>query len=309
MMKLILAVLVFLFSSYCTTFAQERADSNLGEEIERWASLDDEAIDQVTKRNLVRIAWAIHAYLEDNEGALPPAAVPNDDIKAEKRLSGFVLLLPYIGVKPSYLDEEDEKWKKWRSDPAETKKLFDSIDLSKAWDDPANEEAAKTAASCFVVPQGGEYRNEAGYGLSHFAMVRGGVREDGTGLDNGPFPLKADSPLFIKDIKDGTINTLSVGQIHEELGPWIAAGGSTARHVIHPEVEAADGLVGFGSPHRGGGYFSNCDSFVYFFDFAAVSPDLMYGLSGRNDQIGVPRDRSEFNFESALQWKNSKEEK
>ena len=123
---------------------------------EQWNGLNDEQIDEISLRHLKAVAYAVHAYWE-KKGTFPPATVPNANLPANKRLSGFVLLLPYLGVRPSWLPENDEGWEKRHADNAAAQKLFDKIDLKKAWDDPVNAAAAKTIVQEFVVPGGAPF--------------------------------------------------------------------------------------------------------------------------------------------------------
>ena len=209
----------------------------------QWDGLNDEQIDEISLRHLKAVVYAMHAYLEKN-GTFPLATVPNPKLPIEKRLSGFVLLLPYLGVRRSWLPENDEGWQKWHADNAAAKQLFDKIDLKKAWDDPVNATAAKTILLEFVVPGGAQLRDKRGYAISHFAFVRGS-----DGNDNGAFPLEPAKGLTIKDFPDGTSVTLAIGQIRNTLVPWIAAGTSTARFVYHPADKS--GKPSFGGPYVG----------------------------------------------------------
>ncbi len=61
---------------------------------DEWRTLNDAEKDRITKRHLHALIFAVHCYADANEGLLPPAAVPNPDLPADKRLSGLVLLLP-----------------------------------------------------------------------------------------------------------------------------------------------------------------------------------------------------------------------
>ncbi len=108
--------------------------------------------DLATQRHLRAIAQAIHAYADANGGNLPPATIPNPNLPPEKRLSGFVAILPYLGIRPSFIDANDAEWNAWHADNAQAKALYSKIDLTKAWDDPANAEAARTIVPAFLSP-------------------------------------------------------------------------------------------------------------------------------------------------------------
>ena len=77
--------------------------------------------------NLKQIALALHNY-EQAHKALPPAYTV--DAKGRPLHSWRTLILPYLEQEP----------------------LYQTIDLSKPWNDPANAKALETAASRFSLP-------------------------------------------------------------------------------------------------------------------------------------------------------------
>ncbi len=254
--------------------------------------------DAQTKRNLHAIAYAIHAYVDEHNGELPPAEIPNVNLSPERRLSGLVLLLPYLGVRPSYLPEDDPDWKAWHADNQRARAIYASIDLTKAWDDPANAEASKTIVPEFLSPSVKVTRDDRGRAVSHFALVRGSL-----GRDNGMFPLGTQTKISIPEVRDGTVNTIAVGQINSQLGPWIAAGASTARFVNHPST--AQNTPGFGSEHKGAAYFAFGDSSTYFLDMQATDQRILHAIAGRDDMILVARTQIQ-THSSAVEWSKHK---
>ncbi len=240
--------------------------------VAEWKQLDATQRDMLTKSNLNALVKAVHQYVDDHNGMLPPAAVPNPNLSMEKRLSGFVLLLPYLNEK----------------------QLYDSIDLTKAWDDPANAKAAKAIVATFLSPEEDVFFDSSGFAVSHFAFVRGS-----RGRDNGMFPLVDQAQLAIPDINDGTSATLAAGQIHSDFGPWLAAGPSTARFFNPPGVKAQ--TPGFGSKHAGAAYVANGDSYTYFWDMSASKLDAAYAIAGRDDSILF--DSNDLaRYDSATEW-------
>lgn len=276
------------------------AEENTAAELatKEWKGLADEQVDAITIRNLRAIIYAMHAYVEDHKGELPPSAVPNPDLPAGKRLSGFVLLLPYMGIRPSYLAEDNEAWKEWHADNGAARRLFSKIDLKKAWDDPANAEASKTIVLEFLTPGEAPIRDSRGLAVSHFAFVRGSGS-----LDNGMFPRTGKTELSIPDIVDGTIQTLAVGQVFATPGPWIAEGASTTRFLEHPSIQQKDG--GFGSSHPGAAYFAVGDGSIFFLDMSASKPAALHEFAGRADGKMVSIDDIS-HFPTATQWKKAR---
>ncbi len=259
--------------------ATSNSDSSVASLAAKWKQLSAAQRDQLTQNNLKAIMGAVHKYVDDHQGMLPPAAVPNDRLPPEKRLSGFVLLLPYLNAKP----------------------IYDQIDLTKAWDDPANAKAAKSIVPEFLCPDESVMVDASGRAVSHFAFVRGSKQRD-----NGMFPLTGNSALAITDINDGTSATLAAGQIHSDFGPWIAAGASTARFINPPSERAK--TPGFGSQHNGAAYFANGDGLIYFWDIGACRPDLVHAIAGRDDGILFDSDTAFLRFTTASEWLQAKKD-
>lgn len=279
---------------------EELPQPNTAESSEMWGTLSEADRNAINKRHVRAIVLAVHAYIDANQGFLPPAAVPNPQLPPEKRLSGLVLLLPYLGVRPSYIAEDDPAWNEWHADHQAAQEIYKRIDLTKAWDDPANAQAAKMIVTEFLSPDGAAVRDRQGRAVTHFAFVRGS-----RGRDNGMFPLNTDIRLAIPDVMDGTINTLAIGQTHADPGPWIAAGPSTARFIDHPSVRQPG--AGFGSRHAGAAWFANGDGATYFWDMASSDPQTLHNIAGRADQ--KPVDRSQLSqFQSSLEWKMAQSE-
>ncbi|WP_010583822.1 sigma-70 family RNA polymerase sigma factor [Schlesneria paludicola] len=260
-----------------------------------WAGLDEAEIDEISLRHLRAVIFAVHAYL-DAKKTFPPASVPNPKLAAEKRLSGLVLLLPYLGVRPSFLPEDHPAWQKWHADNDAARKLFNQIDLGKSWDDPANAVAAKTLVTEFVLPSGAPLRNQKGYAMSHIAFVRGTADSD-----NGAFPLNPSKPLKISDFPDGTSATLALGQIQEKLGPWIAAGPSTARFLIHPSANSKSPT--FGSQFPGCAYVASCDGSCYFLDLKRTDKRIVRFMAERADGEVYNPSSDVFRYSTASEWK------
>ncbi|MGI9515896.1 MAG: hypothetical protein ACR2NP_02520 [Pirellulaceae bacterium] len=237
-----------------------------------WGDLETERADQITTRNMHGVVRAIHKYIEAN-GTFPPAQVANDELPADKRLSGLVLLLPYLGEATRLHDGDEGPAIFDPAFAAKAKELYESIDLTKAWDDPVNLEAARTLVPAFLIPGATAIRDENGLAVSHVGFVLGAAGE-GTGVFFG-------APRSIADITDGTVQTLAIGQIHEQPGPWIAAGSSTARFVFHPDSETGEPT--FSGEDTAGCFFANCDSSSYFRAFSEIDSETLAALAAYAD--------------------------
>ncbi len=262
---------------------------------EKWSNLAPVQVEMITRRHLNGLMRAAHGY-HDEHGTLPPAAVPNPNLSPEKRLSGLVLLLPYF---------DQESWfetgrKSFEHDQiVKAKAIYDSIDMTKAWDDPVNMEAGKTLVPAFLAPGSGQFLDKNGYAVSNFALVRG---FDGT--DDGIF---TDTLIKLSDVTDGTSATLAIGQINSNLGPWIAAGLSTSRHMYHPSHGKNPS---FGSPFRGAGFFALCDSSTHLLDLERTTLKGLQAISTRSGEELVPADefhRFSTGYRSIAEWKKISE--
>ncbi|WP_165247309.1 DUF1559 family PulG-like putative transporter [Paludisphaera soli] len=133
--------------------------------------------------NLKQIARAILAY-QDEHQALPPAYTVGPD--GRPLHSWRTLILPYL----------------------QQGSLYDSIDLSKPWDDPVNARAGETALAVFQCPSGSQALPNA---TTYLASV---------GVESALAPDRARPP---SEITDGLASTLLVIEAGEENAvPWMA---------------------------------------------------------------------------------------
>ena len=272
-----LIVLLAVFGQYATPIVAQQQNGDTPDATDTPAYTPAE---RETRQKLKAIVYAIHVYADKHNRELPPAIIPNADLPVDKRLSGFVLLLPYFAEKPSYLEEA--YWDNVRIPQKEAElaaELFKSMDLKKAWDDPANLKAAKTAINVLQLPGTKTKKTKEGNFVSHLAFVRGfGRKEDGA------FPNKGKIKIFDAKgegdwIADGTVNTLAIGQIFEQTGAWTAAGDPTSRHLFHPSAEAK---TNFGSKEGQAAYFANCDGSLLLVDIARSTPIGLRALTTRS---------------------------
>jgi prepilin-type processing-associated H-X9-DG protein len=134
------------------------------------------------KNNIKQIGLALHNY-HDHYGTFPPAYTVDS---SGKRLHSWrTLILPY-------LDQGE---------------LFKKIDLAKAWDDPANAEAAKTPLYMYHCPSVPGPNNHTSY-----VVV--------VGADTC-FPGAVSKS--IPEITDGTSNSVMVVEVEAEKSvPWMS---------------------------------------------------------------------------------------
>jgi prepilin-type processing-associated H-X9-DG protein len=143
------------------------------------------------RNNLKQIGLALHNYAEA-EGTLPPAYTV--DAEGNRLHSWRTLLLPYL----------------------EQSQLFETIDLTKPWDDPANSKARETAVAVYQCPSSPEPD-----GLSHCLAV---VGEDCLFSESGSrkFSDVSDSPsetiLVVEVATDRAVHWMAPQDTHlEEL--------------------------------------------------------------------------------------------
>ncbi|WP_373653860.1 DUF1559 domain-containing protein [Schlesneria sp. DSM 10557] len=169
----------------------------------------------ICRNNLKQIALALHKY-HDTYFTFPPAYTVDGD--GRPLHSWRTLILPY-------LDQQE---------------LYESIDLSKPWNDPVNAAARQTVVSAYKCP----FASSKEASTTYLAVVT---------------PTSALRPIDscrIEDIKDGTSNTVLVVEVPlSESVNWMAPSDSdegllqsvwnTAKvsHVGGGHVLFADGSV------------------------------------------------------------------
>lgn len=170
------------------------------------------------RNNLKQIGLALHNY-HDAFGAFPPAYTIDADGKPLH--SWRTLILPYIDQQP----------------------LYNQIDLSKPWDDPINAEVFQKAnVYGYACPSHTEAKEKTTY----VAIV----------TPNSI--LKPGSSCAIRDITDGTSNTILVMEVDSDHAlpwmmpqdadeSWLRSIGETKKHSHAGGVHAlfADGAVRF----------------------------------------------------------------
>ena len=149
------------------------------------------------KNNLKQIGIALHNYHEDH-GAFPPAYTM--DANGQPLHSWRTLILPYL----------------------DQKGLYEIIDLSKPWNDPANAEAFATHMTVYVCPSTDVPEGHTTYQ----AMV-------------GPeCAFRPTEPQRFQDMKDGSSNTVLVMETSRAAAVhWMDPRDSARQFFLSPSQE------------------------------------------------------------------------
>ncbi len=134
------------------------------------------------RNNLKQIGLALHNY-HDTHGSFPPAYTV--DSYGNRLHSWRTLILPYMDQGP----------------------LYNQLDLSKPWDDPANAEVFKSHVTCYRCPSSAAAPDQTSY----LAIL----------APNGCF--RGSTTTTITEIEDGTSQTLLVIEVDAAHAvPWMS---------------------------------------------------------------------------------------
>jgi hypothetical protein len=208
-------------------------------------SLREAAARTISTTNLKQMAVAASTY-HDVHKHFPPGGVFDEHGRA---LHGWqTLLLPYV----------------------EQKELYNGINLKLPWSDPANAAAFRTRVPMYQCHDVEEKDDPEGMAPSHYAgnvRVLGGVR------------------LTLKDITDGTSNTLFAGEAAGNFKPW-----GHPRNWRDPARGLNKSADGFGSPSgRDQVIFAMMDGSVRYLH-KDISPAVLRALSTPNGGETLPDD-------------------
>ncbi|MCA9031736.1 MAG: DUF1559 domain-containing protein [Planctomycetaceae bacterium] len=212
-----------------------------------------------SQNNLKQLALGAHNF-HDVYNHFPaadflPEDKPNEELDEEERLSWLVGLLPYIDQAPIY-NQMDLKGG-WESDE---NAFFGQIDIP-----------VLTNPSVPLEP----LRN--GYMPTHYVGIAG-LGEDGPNLgpqEKGAGVFAYGKPRGIRDITDGTSNTVMFAEADGNLGPWTSAKGAIRPLTQQPYIHGPDGI---GGHHAGGVNMALCDGSVRFVS-ENIDPKVMEALT------------------------------
>lgn len=214
-----------------------------------------------SKNHLKQLGIAMHNY-HDTYKSFPAGTHANEKLKPEERLSWLASVLPFV----------------------DQAALFKIIDFEESWDDEANELAANTRVPTFMNP--GRPPNSNGPGESHYVGIAG-LGKDAPMLPAdhkraGIFAINR--KIRIRDIVDGTSNTMMISEASGKLGPWISGGSSTIRPLTKkPYINGPDGI---GGPYTGGVNVGFADGSVRFIS-ENIDPAVFERLSTMADRQPV----------------------
>jgi len=217
-----------------------------------------------SKNNLKQLMLAMHNY-HDVYNKFPQGTVPNDQLKPEQRLSWMVSVLPFVDQNP----------------------LYDQIDQKQGWKANDNQDAVSAVIQTFVHPSNPQVTNDMGQGTTHYVGIAG------HGPNAASLPLRApgvgifgyNRATRIRDITDGTSNTMAISEASEPFDSWAAGGKATIRGFSRkPYVNGPDGI---GGPSRGGFNAGLADGSVRFLS-QNIDPTILERLAAMAD--GQPID-------------------
>jgi type II secretory pathway pseudopilin PulG len=197
--------------------------------------------------NLKQIALALHNY-ESDYHALPPAYTVDADGKPLH--SWRTLILPYL----------------------EQKSLYEKIDLSRPWDDPANKEAFKTEVAAYVCPSAYTPDMLPNH-TTYMAVVDPG----------GCFqPTKPRRMVEITDDPEFTLMVLEVAPEHAV--PWMSPKDVGEEEILSMLNSAA--FTGL-SRHPGGGNAAFVAGNVFFLseNLAPATLRALISIDGDDDAV------------------------
>ena len=187
-----------------------------------------------SRNNLKMIGLALHNY-HDAFNSFPmggqdyPTQEGKAPLQGDDRFSWMVSILPYVDQAANY----------------------NRLDLTKPWNSEANEQILKLQIPVYFNP-GYSVDPDAEWGVTHYVGIAG-VGEKAAELDikdkkAGIFGY--DRKTKVRDITDGTSNTMMVSEASDNIGSWGAVGKSNIRGLSKkPYINGPDGI---GGPYQGG---------------------------------------------------------
>jgi prepilin-type processing-associated H-X9-DG protein len=217
--------------------------------------------------HLREIGMGINRYAEAHHGELPPGTVPNAALAPERRLSWMAAVLPYL-TEGQAAGQKAPPQKKWQA-------LAGQLALERAWDDPANAEAAGVNVLAYLCPALDRPDPQRRPGLTTYAGLAGvgpdAARLPKDGRRAGVFGY--DRVITRQDVTAGISFTMMVAETARDLGPWVAGGPATVRGLAPDETRYVGVGRPFGGLHAGGTNVLWVDTSVRFVK-DSVAPEV-----------------------------------
>jgi len=251
------------------------------------------------KNNLKQIGLALHNY-HDQFGRLPPACVFSGwdtapiHTAADQAAYGWgSFILPHLDQGPLYnqLDVTGLELHRLLQDPARRPLIQTKLTAYRCPSDDADDTNGKRRFSNTA------YGNTVA-GTSNYVAVLGTIWRGSQNWLNGKFDpygsLWASSRVGLGDIKDGTSNTVVIGERNwlDSAGTWVGTrnyngtGDVGLRQIAGTTVAklnegGVEGTGGFSSPHEGGAHFLFADGHVGF-----LSENIQFDQTGSQELYG-----------------------
>jgi prepilin-type processing-associated H-X9-DG protein len=209
------------------------------------------------QHHLQQIGYALQSH-HDDKGTYPAGAVPNAAFPVEKRLSWIVAILPYTeqGAVSKVIDR-DLPWDAEVNRPAVSIPLPWMVDMGNP---------SKAAPN---TPALAHYIGIAGIGVDAPLLPVGHPKAGFFGYER---------TVTMKDIKDGTSNTITVTETTSANGPWAAGGPSTVRGLDPNDQPYIGWKRQFGGFHRHGTNVLFVDGSVQFLQ-ESIRPQVFEALA------------------------------
>lgn len=188
-----------------------------------------------SKNNMKQIGLALWNY-HDNHRTFPPGGTTTSEGKSYH--SWQTVILPYIEEAPTY----------------------NRIDFNQPWDAPANKDLFRQKIQTYLNPNIDVETSPDGLGLSHYV--------------GNALLLKENNGLSVREITDGTSNTILAVEAGDHFKPW---GDPT--NIADPSTILGSGKT---TSYPGGNMVLLSDGSVHFIS-EKIDPQTLRNLSSPND--------------------------
>ncbi|MFT5327270.1 MAG: hypothetical protein ACI8P0_005159 [Planctomycetaceae bacterium] len=203
-----------------------------------------------SRNNLKQLLLAMHNY-HDVYNTFPAGTVEDSAEEVDDRLSWIVSILPFI----------------------EQAALYEQIDQKSGWKSEANTDWTGFNLQMLRNPA----ESNALEGATHYVGMAG-IGKDAANLkidDPGAGMFGYNRQTRLRDITDGTSNTIAITEASDDFGPWAQGGRSTLRGLTEePYINGPDGI---GSSFPGGMDAGFSDGSVRFIS-ENIDPEVFKAL-------------------------------